>query len=293
MKLQINSGSQGVPVSKSINDLEAFGAFAPTGSTRALVLMAQHTPLGRGKLRKYAADVLRDRHQGPLDTRLFGLNARLQLQNNSSETKALLKPSLYSKTATKLFRAMLPSAGAVIVDVGANAGLFSLLAASKFETGHLIAIEPQPVLFARLSDHMKSLNPSLSDRLEISLFNCAVGSATGAQILSVPRQLGQASLRTLPDAAELEVSVRPLADILMSSEIQHIDVLKVDVEGFEDEVMIPFLETARRALWPRAILLEHCHADRWQRDCRAYLLERGYVIRSADRTDTALIRSAE
>lgn len=268
-----------------------FGAYAPGQVLNALIRLSQWTPVGRGKLRRRVADIVRDNHYGPLDTTLFGLNVRLSLHHNSSETKALLKPSLYSRTATALLQEHLSTDNAVIVDIGANVGVFSLLAASKMTFGSLVAIEPQPDLFARLSNHLGALNPRLAEQIDITLFNCAVGASNGAQTLNVPRQLGQASLRAIPDAKELNVPVRTIYDILTDAAVDHIDILKIDIEGFEDAALIPFFETAPDHVWPRAILLEHCLRDRWEQNVEAFLVQNGYRTKAKGRTDLVLVRT--
>ncbi|MEM6412758.1 MAG: FkbM family methyltransferase [Pseudomonadota bacterium] len=267
-----------------------FGTFAPDFAARTIIKLSQLTPLGRGKLRRQMIRQLQNEHDGPLDTSLFGLNARLVLRHNSSETKALLKPSLYSRIASKLFRECLPKNNAVVIDVGANAGIFSLLVVSKINTGHLIAIEPQINLFNRLSDHLGQLNPELGVTLRLSLFNCAVGAEKGVSTLSVPQQLGQASLHIIPGAQEMTVDVRTLMELVDSADVDHIDVLKIDIEGFEDRALIPFLDVAPENLWPRSILIEHCHQARWKQNCETYLVDRGYIVVARGRTDAAMVR---
>jgi hypothetical protein len=54
--------------------------------------------------------------------------------------------------------------------------------------------------------------------------------------------------------------------------IERIDVLKIDIEGMEDKVLLPFFRDAPRFLWPRAILGEHIFTTQWRGEC----LRRGY-----------------
>ena len=269
----------------------AFGTYRPRVLTRLLIGAAQTTPLGRGRLRKSSAAWLRARHQGPLDAHLFGCQVRLALDGNSSETKALLKPALYARTARQLVRHVSAREDAMVVDIGANAGLFSLLCASEMRTGALVAIEPQPQLFTRLKTNLVTLNPVLAARVRFHLFNCAAGPEPGSLSLHVPEQLGQASLRALEGAKVVDVPVRPLLDLLHEAGAVKTDLLKIDVEGFEDEVLLPFFKAAPQTLWPQAIVLEHCHRERWQADCEAFLLKSGYRLRDKGRTDLVLVRT--
>ena len=66
----------------------------------------------------------------------------------------------------------------------------------------------------------------------------------------------------------------PLHQILQGC--KKIDVLKVDVEGYEDRVLVPFFENAPRGLWPRFVMLEHCNHHLWKQDCLAHLRAVGY-----------------
>lgn len=267
-----------------------FGACRPDALTRFLLDLSQRTPLGRGKARRVLGQWVRQRHSGPLDTALFGHQARLYLDGNSSEMKALLKPKLYSRAAQHVCQSVISRDQGVVVDVGANAGLFALMAASHMGTGTLVAIEPQPVLFRRLQTNLVDMNPELAMRVRMHLFACAVGPERGELTLNVPDQLGQASLHAIEGAMPLSVSVKPLSDVLNEAKLTHIDVLKIDIEGFEDQALFPFFETKNKALWPRAIVMEHCHRTRWARDCEHLLTGLGYKLTEKNRTDMILQR---
>jgi len=262
-----------------------FGTYAPGPLTRFVLMLSQHTPLGRGKARKMMAACVRKLNSEKLDTVLFGQNVRLHMQNNSSEIKALMKPSQYSKSEFSFCAKHLPYKDRVFVDIGANAGLFSLGVARYMSGGILIAAEPQPRLFERLKLNIEDFNSERERRPEVHLFKTALGPLVGELSLSVPDQLGQASARKLQGAEQINVSVIPLLDMLSTVRVDCVDLLKIDVEGFEDEVLMPFFKTAPKTLWPRAIVLEHCHKDRWQSDCHDALIDLGYRIERKDRTN--------
>ena len=268
------------------------GTYAPRALTRFVLLLSQNTPLGRGKARKLMAACVRALSGQQLDVRLFDQNVRLNMHNNSSEIKALMNPRRYSHQELAFCAAHLPKQGGVFVDIGANAGLFSLGVLQSMSGGNLIAVEPQPELCVRLRDNLQSFNPQAADRPNICVLQSAIGARSGELSLSVPEQLGQASARPLENAKTLSVPVRPLHNVLVEQEVQKVDVLKVDVEGFEDEVLLPFFETAPETLWPRAIVLEHCHRDRWGRDCEAGLFASGYNLVRKDRTNLMFVRGS-
>jgi hypothetical protein len=58
--------------------------------------------------------------------------------------------------------------------------------------------------------------------------------------------------------------------------VGHIDVMKIDVEGFEAEVLAPFLEHAPDALLPKYIMIEIVARANWKTDVIAMCHARGY-----------------
>jgi FkbM family methyltransferase len=85
------------------------------------------------------------------------------------------------------------------------------------------------------------------------------------------------------DWVELKVPTLPLADALAGLGIGRIGMLKIDIEGFEDRALLPYLDTMPSESWPRYILIEVCHHKYWQRDTVAELRAHGYreVFRNA------------
>lgn len=264
--------------------------YPPGPLSGTLIGLARHTPLGRGKMRKLMAKGVRALNPGrPLDVDLYGGRARLHHSGNNSEVKALLSPKRYAREEYAFCRAHMPSRDGTFLDIGGNAGLFSLFVASLMEAGTLIAAEPQPNMFERLTTNF-ALNPALSKRLNLHLLQTAIaGDAPGSLTISIPEEAGQASARLVDGVPTIEVPQIPMLKVLADRGINQLDLLKIDVEGFEDGILFPFFDTAPRALYPRAIVMEACHANRWERDCETLLLENGYRIVHKDRTNMMLV----
>src|SRR5205085_2930513 len=79
-------------------------------------------------------------------------------------------------------------------------------------------------------------------------------------------------------------------DIGADAGVAKVDALKIDVEGFEDRVLTGFFKDAPKALWPRAVVIEHLSRDEWQEDCIADMRRRGYVEAGKTRSNTLLLR---
>jgi FkbM family methyltransferase len=119
--------------------------------------------------------------------------------------------------------------GEVFVDVGANVGAYSLRAASQGMTVHSFEPNPENVKVLRRNCEINGLS--------IDLHECALGSSEGTASLA-PN--GAAS--RISDAGDLRVQVRTLD----SFHLPRADLLKVDVEGYELEVLQGAVETLDR-----------------------------------------------
>lgn len=268
--------------------IEPHGTYRPNLVTTGLINLSRSTPLGRGALRKLMTKaVRRSSPTQQLDVPLFGGVARLHHTGNSSEAKALMNPKRYAREEFEYCRAHMPKHGGTFVDIGANAGIFSLFAASLMESGTLLAIEPQPDIFMRLQANF-ALNPEIRERLKIEIINSALGAEHGTLELSLPGGAGLASARGFEDAPSIEVPMAPLNELLIQYELSRIDILKIDVEGFEDEIIFPFFETATKEKWPSSIVMEYCNRHRWERDCEELLTRKGYLVAHKDKANIIL-----
>jgi FkbM family methyltransferase len=123
--------------------------------------------------------------------------------------------------------------GDVFVDVGANVGYYSLLAAQAVgDTGHVIAFEPSPTVRGRLAANID--RNGLGAR--ITVHGVAAGAAPGSvtMFLATPDNLGQTSTRQSPGfTSEGEVEVRRVDDCVSEADCGRVTFVKVDTEGDE------------------------------------------------------------
>jgi FkbM family methyltransferase len=167
----------------------------------------------------------------------------------------LLVDGVYEPELAKFIQDRLKSGG-IFVDVGANIGCFTIPAARKVgPSGHVIAIEASPKVFPYLEQNVKT------NGLEnVRLRHCAASNCDGTSIdfFDAPTDhFGMGALAPQFNADPVCVEARSLDRILADEGISHVDVLKVDVEGFEAEVF----KGARRLLTstaPPVIAFEFC-----------------------------------
>jgi FkbM family methyltransferase len=128
-----------------------------------------------------------------------------------------------------------PRPGSVVVDVGANIGLFALRHA--LAGARVFAVEPHPGAFGRLRRNIGA--NGLDGR--VTALPWALGGASGwARLVGAPVT---PRTRVVPDPAGT-VPLRTLDSLVADLGLERIDLLKLDVEGAE----VAVLRGGRRAL---------------------------------------------
>jgi len=127
---------------------------------------------------------------------------------------------------------------AVILDVGAHFGYFSLFAERNCGPGsRIVAIEPDQKNFGLLT---KNLFDSKSKMIET--INCAMAHEEGAQKLFKGRSINSSLIENYalnPLNAEYELTkVMSLQGILASKQLDHVDFMKLDCEGAEYDILL-------------------------------------------------------
>jgi FkbM family methyltransferase len=247
----------------------------PSLPIRALLAIARHTPLGRGKLRRGLTKIVERCHQGPIDTTFRGVPIRINM-DNTTERKALF--GTYDIKELDFISAAVSNAESVFIDIGANSGLYTLYIAAHMGSGsQIIAIEPNSAMCERIEHNVDlSKEQRRSRNVQVFIEQCAVGSQEGQAFLDLKDGFGQAQLSQSHSIKSLRVPVRTLMDIAQAHKIKKVDALKIDIEGYEDRVLEPFFRVADRSLFPKAIVIEHTHRGRWATDAIALCEAIGY-----------------
>jgi FkbM family methyltransferase len=264
-----------------------FGAFAPNAAQAAVIGLAQRSRLKRGAFRPMLSRLLNLLRAGPVDAQYQGASFRFYHQFSATERGALFNPD-YNLEELDFLRGHTP-VGGVFVDVGANVGTYAMVLARHVgASGKVIAIEPHPVTFARLA-----FNCAASGFTQAMLVPAAAGDSDGELLIETDGDnLGASRVVTGQASAQaVKVPALRLRRILGDAGVATVDALKIDVEGFEDRVLIGFFKDTPQALWPRAIVIEHLSRNEWQEDCIADMLARGYVQSGRTRSNTLLLRS--
>lgn len=126
--------------------------------------------------------------------------------------------------------------GDAMVDVGANVGYYSLLAASRIGPhGRVVSIEASPGIHAMLDANVR-----LNGLDNVRTVNAAASGERGMLLVhsGAADNLGQTHTRELAgDEHGVPVNALPLHEILTADETSHARVIKIDVEGSERSVV--------------------------------------------------------
>ncbi len=132
----------------------------------------------------------------------------------------------------------LTSPGATVIDVGANTGLFSLLAARRHPGVRVHAIEPAPRVFERLQ-----FNVALNGLPNVACHQLACGEVCGRVTLYVPAGEESPMMASLVPGwspgrvVEEGVACTTLDAFVESAGEGRVDVIKIDAEGSEDAIL--------------------------------------------------------
>jgi FkbM family methyltransferase len=270
-----------------------FGDLAPGRFDRAILAVTRRLPAGwlghrlSILLRRFVTMRL---PSGALDVESFGMRMRLHPLDSICEKAVLFTPQMFdleerSELCAEIERVRAAGATFYFVDIGANVGAISLFVASQTgRSARILAVEPAASIFARLTFNLAA-NPGAP----IQAFRLALADGPGEMAIEFNyRNIGGTRTQKPTDlnSGLPRVPCCSLLQFLQDQGLERIDALKIDVEGMEDVVLIPFFRDAPRSLWPRLIVIEDGR-ELWSTDVIAELAGR-YEVSSRSRYNLML-----
>ena len=169
--------------------------------------------------------------QGERTIELFGYNIKLDLSD-------YIQRSIYLNTFEPHESALVQSylkRGMTFVDVGANVGYFTLMASSLVGIdGTVLAFEPSPYACGRLMHTVES-----NHLPQVRAIQSGLSDTSGVFQLYMPKISGNhtPSMIANEGGRPINVPTHRLDEYLTARRIDHVDLMKVDVEGFEPNVI--------------------------------------------------------
>lgn len=266
------------------------GAYAPGLAARIGLSLGRRLPAGRTGLRAAGAVrplALLGLTDGRSDVEALGLKLRLHPKDNLSEKRLFLTPQCFDPIELDALRSFM-APGKVFVDIGANAGAYSLVAAKAGgPSARVIAVEPQREMRRRLM-----FNARQNDLHNIECSAVALSDYEGEEVLRmVDGNRGGAALSGSGAQGGEAVRVTTLAKLAEEMRLDRIDAAKIDVEGGELPILAAYLKATAPELWPQLLILERADmGGREAPDAAAYALSKGYAVKARTRMNVVLTR---
>ncbi len=187
---------------------------------------------------------LRWRVHGIITLKIGGSSVKYYSEADDPNADSLFYDYNDEASELELF-AHLAKRSAVIFDIGANTGLFSVLSGVKNENSQVYAFEPYSTNFKRLEKNIR-----LNDLKSVNPFKYALGSRDGILSFYVPQDsrisLVASANKEFSDKftfnnevsyTEELVDQRTIDSFVEGNDITQINLIKIDVESHEIEVL--------------------------------------------------------
>ena len=271
-----------------------FGTYALTPWRETLRRCASATPNGRFGL--WMVSVLRKAsllgHQstmhGPHDVNVApGVNARLYPGTNRCEKRAFAGVHLWDRheriSLENSIRAHSAERPFVFLDIGANVGLYSLFvhaaAADAGKTCQIIAIEPDTENRNRLTFNCEASG------CELIVEPIGIAHRHGTGFLTEARN-NRGTVSIAYTGPGVEVELQTLAGLIKRHQLDHVDALKIDIEGRDASSLRALIEQAPKKVWPRLMIIEIY--NRSENPILDYLRQHGYQLHKRTKTNAIL-----
>ncbi|MBK8845456.1 MAG: FkbM family methyltransferase [Bacteroidetes bacterium] len=263
-------------------------AFRKVGMNLSVERMMMQYTQGRSH-KTFAARLLPQNYQYPKNAKRtisrYGFKWELDI---SDYMQYCLYFGIVTEPRKKLYD-LVPDAG-IVIDVGVNFGETLLHFSKLAPKGTVIGFEPIPFLYHQCKHHLEINhitnahlhNLALSDKPEKLNFNLAVVHNTGGF-----------SMQKSTNGQGIVNAVR-LDDFCLENKIEKVDLIKIDVEGFEYNVLLGAQQVLARHKPTLFIELDDTNLKKHNSSAKqlvALLLAVGYRITNAE-TDDALDANA-
>lgn len=196
----------------------------------------RHYVKGARKFRRWTAKLLMPRPRGPavVET-LYGFKLLVDPGVGKDLESAVYYFGSYEAGTLHIINHCLRK-GDTFIDVGSNIGVMSLFAAQLVgESGRVYAFEPAPDTFSILRENLR-----LNGDKTVQPANLALGKEPSEGILFRKPDINRGAASLIRSSASdegVKIRVETLDNFIASNQVGALRLMKIDVEGWELEVM--------------------------------------------------------
>ena len=153
-----------------------------------------------------------------------GISHPFSLRKNSSDTAVF--DQVFLRDDYNINLSFSPS---VIIDAGANIGLFTVFMKSRFPDAKFICLEPDEENCAILKEHIAAYN-------DVTVLHAGLWSSDTKLKVVDKYQMGKSALTVEEDKLEGNTTGISMDTLMQNYSIEKIDILKIDIETSESEL---------------------------------------------------------
>jgi FkbM family methyltransferase len=195
-----------------------------------------------------------------VEDEIAGKPFKLYFRRDSFMEAVILQHGLYGKWEKESLKiwAQLAKKSNVILDIGANTGIFSMLAQNNNSNAKVIAIEPVNVNHNVLTQNLienkfpiQAEKVALSDKQGLAKMFMLKDQLNYMTSVNDDRYALHPEIKGNSEVVEIEVPIQPFSYIYEKYKLEKIDLIKIDVEGHEITVlngMMPYIAKHKPAI---------------------------------------------
>lgn len=162
---------------------------------------------------------------------------------------------VHEPQVTRLVKAVL-NEGMIVIDIGSNIGYYVLLESKQVgASGKIMAVEPAPSNVRLLKRNLEA-----NDCTNVTIIECAIGAELGTAYLQMSEMSNRHSLFAPYGGAvtTAQVSLSTVDHIVDSYGLDSVDLIRMDVEGYEISV-VKGMQRTLEELRPHLLMELHPH----------------------------------
>ena len=168
----------------------------------------------------------------------------------------------------------------IFVDIGANRGIYTVIASHQFGFAKVHAFEPNPEVFTILQKNV-TLNQI---ELVAMLHNAAIGDTSSIQTLAVDPMLkggGKITTEQTRNDVTMEINIVTLDSQFTPADMGRVGFIKIDTEGYEQKVLSGMIDTLTHMPTGSCLMIETTEPA----NIKAFLLPYHFNVIESRNTD--------